>query len=68
MSTEMPSSATVTTGDAYVGNQQFKGMGSQRWCLFCKGHRMPGNGSMRRMFGSLHWVCADHPKPTKDKK
>ena len=56
---------TLTTGEPYTGNQQFKGFGVQRWCPICGCHRTIGGGSMRRVLGLKQWVCQQHPKVAK---
>ena len=49
--------------DDYTGNQQFKGLGSQRYCMLCAKHRPTGPGwTMRHMFGGRHWACGEHVK------
>lgn len=54
--------ATVTTGEEYTGNQQFKGMGLTRSCALCGQHRPIGGGFLKHCFGGRHWVCSRHPK------
>lgn len=54
--------ATLTTGEEYVGNQQFRGLGVQRWCAVCGVHRTVGGGSIQRVMGLRQWVCVQHTK------
>lgn len=55
--------ARLTTGEAYKGNQQYYSGGVQRYCALCSEHRYQGGGSMRRIFGMNQWVCKMHSKP-----
>ena len=63
--TETVSSAVLTTGETYTGNQQFKGMGLARWCAICGDHRSQLGGTIRFVLGGRHWVCVKHKKATK---
>lgn len=54
--------ATLTTGEEYVGNQQYKGSGIQKYCALCGCHRNQLGGSIRFVMGGRHWVCQRHPK------
>ena len=55
--------ATLTNGDEYTGNQQFKGNGILRWCALCGTHKTMGLGSIQRVLGLRQWVCKQHKKP-----
>lgn len=57
------SSARTTTGEMYVGNQSYKGLGAIKWCLICTRHRPTLGGTTRLLGGTRHFVCADHVKP-----
>ncbi len=54
--------ATLTTGELYEGNQQFKGMGLQKYCHLCGQHRNQLGGSIQSVLGLRTWVCQRHPK------
>ena len=58
--------ATMTDGSEYTGHQQFKGAGQQRYCAKCREHMPYRDGSMQRVMGGMHWVCAKHPKVAKN--
>ena len=63
--TETVSSAVLTTGETYTGNQQFKGMGLARSCCLCATHKSQLGGTLRFVLGGRNWVCAKHPKVSK---
>jgi hypothetical protein len=63
--TDPYSSAVLTTGEMYTGNQQFKGMGISRWCCLCAKHKDQLGGSIRFVLGGRNWVCSKHPKVEK---
>lgn len=53
----------LTTGEAYVGNQQFAGNGRQRSCARCGQHRPESTGGWRLFIGRKQWHCAAHLAP-----
>jgi hypothetical protein len=53
---ETTSKAKLTTGEAYSGNQQFAGNGTQRSCGKCGKHKAVGGMKKHRLFGH---ICKD---------
>lgn len=52
--------ARFTTGEAYEGNNTFKGQGIVKWCAVCGKHRAQLGGGLRHVMGVRMWVCSDH--------
>lgn len=60
-----PFTAKLTNGEDYEGIQEYRGMGSSRWCALCGTHKPLLGGFLKHVMGGRHWVCAKHPKPSK---
>jgi hypothetical protein len=60
-----PTTAMLTTGEPYTGNQMFKGMGTARWCALCGTHKQQLGGTIRFVLGGRNWVCSMHKKVSK---
>ena len=59
------STGVMTDGTPYLGNQQFKGIGTVRWCAICGTHKSQLGGTLQHVMGGRNWVCVKHKKVAK---
>ena len=53
-----------------TGNDQYKGMGTVKWCVICDEHRPIEGGFIQMAMGGKHFHCSRHPelKPVPKKR
>jgi len=53
-----------------TGNDQYKGIGTVKWCIICDEHRPIAGGFTAMKMGGKHFHCSKHPelKPSLPKR